>query len=278
MPRPRNLVVLSPLRWLAANLPLVILAGLTLNGLAVVIAGALKSAAGPTMLLGLSPFQLVTALIATALIFRNAANLPRNPWFEAAAVLLALIPSSAVAWGALMLYAGFLTWQARGEHRIGAALFFGLAATSLWSAVAMNWLATPITSFEALMVANFLSFAVPDVAWSGNVVGPEGGFRLILLPACASADMVPKALLALAALVTFFDGAYDRRFLKLAAITAILLSLGNWFRLAGMAMSAEHYDLIHGPLGANLFDLYQTALIIAAAYLLIGEAERPSHA
>ena len=46
-------------------------------------------------------------------------------------------------------------------QRIGTLLFAGLALTSLWSAVAMNWLATPITTFEALMVANLLSFIVP---------------------------------------------------------------------------------------------------------------------
>jgi hypothetical protein len=122
------------------------------------------------------------------------------------------------------------------------------------------------------------SFIVPDVSWSGNVVGPTGGFKLILLPACASADLVPKAILALAALLALFGGALDRRFLKLAAITAVLLVLGNWLRLAGMAISAAHYALIHGPVGANLIDLYQTFLIVAAAYFLIEEVERPSHA
>ena len=277
-PRSNSLSVVSPLNWLSAHLPLVILAGLMLNGLAVVVAGALKSAAGPSMLFGLSPFQLVTVLAAVALVARGKTSLPRNAWLEAPVVFLALIPSSTVAWGALMIYAGFLVWKTRGEQRIGAALFAGLAATSLWSAVGMSWLAGPITSFEALMVANFLSFAVPDVDWSGNVVGPEGGFRLILLPACASADMVPKALVALAALVAFFDGTYDRRFINLAAVTALLLIIGNWIRLAAMAVSYEHYELIHGPLGANIFDLYQTALIVAAAYMLIGEAERPRHA
>jgi hypothetical protein len=278
MPRPRDIDILTPLRFISAHLPLVILAGLTLNGLAVVIANALMSPAGPTMLMGLSPFQLITALAATALVHRASTGLPRNPWIETVAVLFALVPSSAIAWGGLLLYAGFLTWRTRGEAQIGAALFAGLAATSLWSAVAMSWLATPITTFEALMVANVLSFAVPDVAWSGNVVGPAGGFKLILLPACASADLVPKALLALAALTAFFEGSCSRRALRLAALTAVLLTFGNWARLAAMSVSAEQYELIHGPLGANLFDLYQTALVIAAAYLLIGEAERPRHA
>ena len=277
----RNLKSITPIstgHWLAANLPLVILVGLTLNGLAVTVAGAFKDADGPSLLLGLSPFQLATVLAAVALIARGAQHLPRSAWAETFAVILALVPSSAVSWGALALYAAYLAFRTRDVQRIGALLFTGLAATSLWSAVAMNWLATPITSFEALMVANLMSFIVPDVSWSGNVVGPTGGFKLILLPACASADLVPKAILALAALLALFGGALDRRFLKLAAITAVLLVLGNWLRLAGMAISAEHYALIHGPVGANLFDLYQTFLIVAAAYFLIDEVERPSHA
>jgi hypothetical protein len=277
----RNLQTITPfatVRWLNTNLPLVILVGLALNGLAVTVANALKEPAGPSLLLGLSPFQLATLLAAVTLIARGASRLPRNAWIETLVVLLALVPSSAVSWGALALYAAYLVVVTKDAQRFGALLFAGLAGTSLWSAVAMNWLATPITSFEALMVANLLAFAVPDVSWSGNVVGPTGGFKLILLPACASADLVPKAILALAALVALFGGTYDRRFLKLATTAALLLVLGNWLRLAGMAISAENYELVHGPIGANLFDLYQTVLIIAAAYFLIDEAEDESHA
>ena len=278
MPRPQSKHLPHPFGWLAARLPLVILVGLTLNGLAVIVADTLESAAGPSLLLGLSPFQLATAFAAGALLLRGGPGLPRNAWLETTAVLLALVPSSTVAWAALFLYAVYLAWNSRNEQRTAALLFAGLAATSLWSAIAMNWFAAPITGFEALMVANLLAFVVPDITWSGNVVGPTGGFQLVLLPACATADLVPKALLALAAIVAFFEGAYDRRFVKLAALTALLLAFGNWARLAAMAQSYEHYELIHGPLGANLFDLYQSVLIVAAAYLLIEEAERPRHA
>lgn len=76
-------------------------------------------------------------------------------------MILALVPSSAISWSALALYAAYLAFRTRDVQRIGTLLFAGLALTSLWSAVAMNWLATPITTFETLMVANLLSFIVP---------------------------------------------------------------------------------------------------------------------
>lgn len=59
----RNLKTITPIsvgHWLTANLPLVILVGLTLNGLAVTVAGTLNNADSPSLLLGLSPFQLAT--------------------------------------------------------------------------------------------------------------------------------------------------------------------------------------------------------------------------
>mgnify|MGYP001814079411 FL=1 len=190
---------------------------------------------------------MATLLAAAALTARDTSRLPHNACIEAIVVFLALVPSSAVSWGALALYAAYLVVKTKNAQRIGALLFAGLVATSLWSAVAMNWFAMPITSFEALMIANLLSFAISDVSWSGNVVGPTGGFKLIVLPACASADLVPEAILALASLVALFGGNYDRRFLKLAVTTALLLALGNWLHLAVMAASA--FGFTPGPPG-----------------------------
>ncbi len=86
----RNLKSITPIstgHWLAANLPLVILVGLTLNGLAVTVAGAFKDADGPSLLLGLSPFQLATVLAAVALIARQAVDKPIVPSQSPAPIL-----------------------------------------------------------------------------------------------------------------------------------------------------------------------------------------------
>jgi len=166
--------------WAGDFLPLALLAGLTINSLMVTIMTAMRNGDGFTFFLGLGPFQLATILIPASLLVRGTHRLPRAPWLEAPLALAALVPNSAVAWAALALYAGFIASRSRAEQRTGALLFVGLAAISLWSAIAMNWFAGPITAFEALMVANILAFAIPEAAWAGNVGGPTGGSQLRL--------------------------------------------------------------------------------------------------
>ncbi len=251
-----------------------ILLGLAANGLMVLVVQAWFSAEGPSLLFGISPYQIAAILIATYLVNRAEDDaLARFGGAEWLALAALLVPSSTVSWAALVLYSGLIAWRGTGQARLGALIFSGLGACALWSSLVMNWLAMPITTAEALIVSNLLSFYSLDVAWNGNVVGLAGGFKLILLPACASADLVPKAMLSLAAIAAICDAPFDRRFALTAVSVGILLSIGNWIRLAIMAISAEHYDFMHGVIGANFFDLYQTALILGAGYLLVEPRE-----
>ncbi|MFV0297845.1 MAG: hypothetical protein ACK5JT_17200 [Hyphomicrobiaceae bacterium] len=249
-----------------------------LNGFIVTVADFAQAGGGVSLTFGLSPFQLVTVFAATMLLFRSGPELPRNRFFEPLAVALALVPSSAVAWAGLLIYSLSLMRGVRGERCAGLLLIAGLALASLWSAVGMNALSVPITSFETAIVAKVLSIVEPSVEQTGNVIGLAGGFKLVVLPACTSATILPNAMLALTALVALFQGKFDATFLKVAGLVAVLLTIGNDIRLAAMSLSGEHYALIHGPVGANLFDLFQTALIVGAAYGLIDEGGMAEHA
>lgn len=118
----KSITLISTGHWLAANLPLVILVGLTLNGLAVTVAGAFKDADGPSLLLGLSPFQLATVLAAVALIARGAQHLPRSAWAETCAVYWPLC-RAARSPGALSRYTRPISRSARATCSASALCY-----------------------------------------------------------------------------------------------------------------------------------------------------------
>jgi hypothetical protein len=245
-------------RWL----PAVILVGGCLNGLAVRVVEQL-AAGGLTLSLGIGPFQLITLLVATRLILtprETPATLPAG--LHALALVLMLVPSSSVAWLAVGLYAVVLAIRSDGATRTGALLFLAMAGAALWSSVALKWLATPVTTVEATVVGYVVQWVRPDITQVGNVIGNREVHSLVLMTACTTADALPSAAVAMVA-VALLLGTPDRDRLPVAALAlAVLYAVANTLRLGAMAWSGEMYDLIHGPIGANAFDVVQTVFVL----------------
>ena len=246
---------------------IVVLVGAALNGFVVRVIEAIKLHGGESLLFGISPFELIALAVASMLLVCADDAVDHHPvgWPEGATLLALLVPSSAVSWAALAAYSALLAWRWHGTQRTGALLFLGLAVTALWGSVAIKWLAGPITALEAQAVTALLAPLRSDITVSQNLMGVVGGHQVLLLPACATAYLLPKAILAFAA-VTLFMGTQKplRGLITVAAATALILAFANWGRLAWMTWSHYDYTLAHGPIGANLFDVTQTAIIIAA--------------
>lgn len=249
----------------AAWLPIVILCGGVVNGFIVRIMQSVRLNGTDTVFFGISPFELIALLIAAHLLITTARNSDHQPgWPDALALGLVLIPSSAIAWLAVTGYAGYLAAKSRSETRTGMLLFCALGITALWASIFIRWFAAPITAFEATIVTGLLSLLRPDVSVSANLMGVVGGHQVLLLPACASAYLIPKAILAFAAVTTYMGTSLDRHALiKIGVMTVFILTFANWVRLAVMTWSHDLYLLGHGPVGANIFDLFQTVVIIA---------------
>ena len=248
------------------HIPVVLLVGGALNGFAVRIMESARNSGADTILFGISPFELIALGVAAALIWRCSEPIQHHVgWPEALALAAFLLPSSALAWIGVMGYAAYIAQQSQNERRLGALLFVALAATALWSSVFIKWFAAPITSVEAHVVVALLAPLRPDVSVSANLMGVIGGHQVLLLAACSSAYLIPKAIVALAALITFMGSRLDRAAIwKLALATAAVLALANWVRLAIMTWSDAVFQIAHGPIGANVFDLLQTMVILAA--------------
>ena len=193
-----------------SRLAMVVLVGSALNGLAVHAVRATAGEGGGGLLLGVSPFDLVALVAGAVLVWQGRDKLP-NPtgWLEAVVLVALLVPSSAVAWSAAAVYAAVLAWRSEGPVRLGAGLFVALAATSLWAAIGVPMLQGPIGVFEANIVA-----LLAGLVWEGATASAHhitAGFTVILLPACTTAVILPRALLALAAVVVLLGGRLDSR-------------------------------------------------------------------
>lgn len=252
---------------LAAHLPVLVMAGACLNALVVRAAEALAADGQVSLGFGISPFVLLAAFVAVKLSLslpdRAGAPAAMPWWLDAAALALVLVPSSAVSWLALLGYAVVVALRSSGDRRTGAVLFAALAASQLWSSILLKWLAGLVTLAEGSLLSSVLSLVRPDIVQFGNVIGNPADHSLVLMTRCTTTDALPAALVALAA-ITCLLGAPDRsRLLRASLALFVAVAITNMMRLSLMAWSADMYDLVHGPIGANIYDGLQAALVIA---------------
>lgn len=253
------------------RLPAVIMVGAALNAVAVNVMASLGPDATPSLSFGISPFQLVAVAVAAKMSFGEGEARPHSRSIDAAALALLLVPSSAAAWLALALYAAVQAHHTTSERRIGALVFLALALASIWSSLVLKWIALPVTTAEAFVLAELLQLVRPDIVQHANVVGDPATHSLILMTRCTTADALPHAAVALAAVAVLLGETTRRRLVRAGMALAALYAVANLVRLAAMAWSSEAYALVHGPVGANLFDLFQ----VAAVLVLGNWASRP---
>lgn len=253
--------------WVSADtvIPVVLLVGACCNGMVARIFQTLSVEGLTSPFLGISPFEILAVGIgAWLMLSASVASETHLGLVELLMLLALLVPSSAVAWAATGVYAAYQIATVRRCSQTGALLFLGLAITALWSSIGIHVLALPVTTLDARAVAAMLGVLRDDIVQTGNVVGQVDGHALIVLTACSSLDGLPKVLLGIAAVAAFFGPVDVRRLLWGGAGAVAVYFVANDVRLAFMTWSGEFYAAVHSPIGANLFDLFQTVLVLCA--------------
>lgn len=247
----------------SASLPAVIMAGACLNALIVHVMEAASAGSLTALTLGVSPFQLVAIAVAMRLSLEDD-GAGWTPPFALTALTLALVlvPSSAASWLALAFYAGAIAGYTTGERRTGALLFLAIALAALWSSVILKWIALPATAAEAALAGQVISLLRPDIVQMANVVGVPGGHNLIVMTRCTSAGALPIAAISVVAVAHLLGGIDKSRAIRACLVLAVLYVVANTLRLAAMAWSADMYTIVHGPVGANIFDMIQIFAVL----------------
>jgi hypothetical protein len=219
------------------------------------------SGAAPTLLLGLSPLELLIIFVAARALAQAGAG-ERIGAPHALAALGLLVPSGAAAWIALGAFALWRSLWENAQARFALLLFAALALSELWMSVGFKTVASLLLPLDAQMTAYVLGLVgfAPQV--TGNVVQVPGGNTIVVLVTCATLHRMPLAILAAIALAA---PASRRQLVQVGVLVVIGYGALNLARLVGMGVSAEWYAFLHQGTGASLYDAAQTALVFLAA-------------
>jgi len=201
---------------------------------------------------GISVLVWVACFIAVSLLLRQPPEpMTRNDLILGVAVFVAvLVPSARASWIALTglgIY-GLRCFEAGAPARRAAFVILAVTVPMFWSRLVFAMLSDWILRADAILVS-----LIVGTERVGNTVGfaDNSGF-LFILPACSSLADVSLAVLGWA----LFTQALTRRpTLKdvwwcLAACSAVIVI--NVTRIALIGLHPEHFELIHGAVGAGV--------------------------
>lgn len=212
---------------------------------------------------GISVLVWVACFIAVSLLLRQPQEpVTRNDLILGAAVIAGvLVPSAKLSWIALTglgLY-GLRCFEAGAPARRAAFVILAVTVPMFWSRLVFATLSDWILQADAILVG-----LIVGTERVGNTVGFAGnpGYYLVIEPACSSLADVSLAVLGWA----LFTQALARRpSLKdvwwcLAACAAVIVI--NVTRIALIGLHREHFELLHGSVGAGVASFLALAAIV----------------
>lgn len=192
----------------------------------------------------------------------------RRDWTIAAGAGAAvLVPVPELSWLAVTVLAFGLLLRAEphGTLRRGAIILLAVTVPSLWARIAMSVFSETILTADATLVA----WAVGSERQGNLVPFTDGSGAMWIAPACSSFTNLSLAILAFAVAVNLTGGRMSPAKLALAALACASVVLVNVTRLSLIGHFPDHFELIHGPLGAGLAGWLATLAIVGISWFAV---------
>lgn len=178
--------------------------------------------------------------------------------------MLFIIPSTQIAWLVVLLLALWLWHHSHKNSRVSTAmLIIGVAALQpLLMTYLLKWLAAPVLTVDAALVAHLLKMTTGSGSHIGNIIYGPSDHQLLILRGCSSLTNVGSAWLAWFALSRFKGITLNKReIIVLILLTLSLVSL-NLLRLYSMAIDLAWHQWWHSNIGQQVYQLSSVSLLL----------------
>ena len=188
-------------------------------------------------------------------------------WPLAAAGSAMLLPVPDLSWlanSALALYL-FVRSAPGSTLRRGAAILFAVTIPMFWARIVLSVFNDTILAVDATLTA----WAVGSER-NGNIVPfADGSGAMWIAPGCSSFSNLSLVILAFVGLVNVTSGKWSRATLGLGVLTCALVVVVNVTRISLIGYYPDHYELIHGQVGAGVAGWLTTLLIMAIGWFAV---------
>jgi exosortase/archaeosortase family protein len=165
----------------------------------------------------------------------------------------------------LALGAAIFFWiRGRGDPKLRAAgvVLGALTIQEYWGHIIFDLFALPLLRAETAVVGTLVQAARAGTVWQGNVITGPSGFGIIVYSGCSSFHNLSLAMLCWLTVSRLRNQDWRSRDLLVGCVIGATMIACNVMRLCLMAWSADLYEYWHNGLGAQIFAVGASVLVL----------------
>ncbi len=184
-------------------------------------------------------------------------------------LVLVALPAPSLSWVSLSLLSAYIFCASPKSlpQRRSATIFFAICVPMFWGPILLALAAPLFLKIDAVLVATLLG-----TKHSGNLVSfVDGSGMMQIWPACSSFHNISQAGLAWVALSQTLGRDLGLRDVFWGGLAMILAAAVNLIRLSMIAVWPQYFQMIHGPLGAQIAG--GLTIVLIALICMIGQRD-----
>jgi hypothetical protein len=214
---------------------------------------------------------LVAAVIGARFSLRSPnTDVDYTDWITVALyTLLLIIPHRASTWIGLTLFASydFARGPRTSSSLAAASIFLAIAINEFWGAFLLQLFAVPLFEIDAAMATAALALMNGGGAFrDGNIIHTGQNLALVVATGCSSVAGMSAALLCWITVTRALRLQWKWSELPAAIFVCVSVVLLNVLRMALMGFGPQWFSLVHGPIGANVFNVAILGMAAATAF------------
>ncbi len=163
------------------------------------------------------------------------------------------------------LGAAIFSWiRGRDDPNLRGAgvVLAALTVQQYWGHIVFDIFALPLLQAETAVVGTLVQALRAGTVWQGNVITGPSGFGIIVYSACSSFHNLSLAMLCWLTVSRLRNQGWRRRDLLTGCVIGAAMIACNVARLCLMAWSPDFYEYWHNGLGAQIFAVGASVMVL----------------
>jgi exosortase/archaeosortase family protein len=146
--------------------------------------------------------------------------------------------------------------------RGAAVVLAALTVQEYWGHIVFDLFALPLLRAETAVVGTLVQAVRPGTVWQGNTIAGPSGFGIIVYSACSSFHNLSLAMLCWLTVSKLRNQSWRSRDLLTGCAIGAMMIACNVMRLCLMAWSPDLYEYWHNGLGAQIFAVGASVMVL----------------
>jgi exosortase/archaeosortase family protein len=148
------------------------------------------------------------------------------------------------------------------KQRAAGVVLGALTIQEYWGHILFDLFAFPLLRAETAVVGTLVQAARAGTVWQDNIITAPSGFGIVVYSACSSFHNLSLAMLCWVTVSRLRNQNWQSRDFLMGSVIGATMIACNIMRLCLMAWSSDFYEYWHNGLGAQIFAVGASVMVL----------------